>query len=241
MGKYGWILFLFVTAGTYAQQNFASISFGTSIPLEEYATVGDLSSNGYASTGGAIRFDAGYFHVSYLGIGGSFSFGSNYAFRDSMLSDMIRHVEEYAPSPLVIPEDADILYGSGFWNYISLFLGPHFSIRPARRIYFDFRALAGLSILRPPDQDLSVTFDGTEVYSRVDDNKVALGLTAGAGMRFKLNSALALKLGVDYFQSRSRFDFKFDLYRGTEEEIPDVESDLPVRALELSAGLAYSF
>jgi len=241
MGRHLWILLLFITAGAAAQQNFASISFGTCIPLAEYAGVGDLSSSGYASPGGAIKFDAGYFPVSYFGIGGSFSFGSNYAIRDSMLNDMILYMEKHATSFLDIPEDAEVIYGSGFWNYISLFLGPHFSLRPAQRLYFDIRALAGLSVVRPPDQELSIAFDGTEAFSRVSDNRVALGFTAGGGMRIKLNSTIAIKLGVDYFQSRSRFDFNFDLFRGMAEEIPSLETDLLVRTLELTAGLAYSF
>ncbi|HER10145.1 MAG TPA: hypothetical protein ENO20_14670 [Bacteroides sp.] len=236
-----WILPFFITSGIYAQQNFASISFGTSIPLGAYAKTGDLSSNGYASPGGAIKFDAGYFPVSYLGIGGSFAFGSNYALRDSMLSDMFRYLETHAQSPLVIPQDAEVLYGTGFWNYISLFMGPHFSLRPSRRLYLDLRAMAGVSILRPPGQDLRVSFDETEIFSRVSTNSIAFGFTAGGGMRFKLNDALAIKLGVDYFRSRSRFDFNFDLSRGMLEEIPDLASDLLIETLELSAGLAYSF
>jgi hypothetical protein len=241
MGRYLRIVLLFISAGTYAQQNFASISFGTSIPLGAYANMTSLSSSGYAAPGGAIKFDAGYFPVSYFGIGGSFSFGSNYAMRDSMLNDMILHVEEHASLSLDIPEDADILYGSGFWNYISLFLGPHFSLRPARWLYLDMRILAGPSIIRQPDQEMSISFDGTRVFSHMSDNSIALGLTAGWGMRFRLNPSLALRLGVDYFQGRSRFDFNFDLFRGMDEEIPAVESDLMVRTLELSAGLAYSF
>ncbi len=74
MRKIGWIILLFVGLPAYAQQNFASISFGASIPLDDYAETGDLASNGYARTGGAIKFDAAYFPGSYLGIGGSFGF-----------------------------------------------------------------------------------------------------------------------------------------------------------------------
>jgi opacity protein-like surface antigen len=232
---------ILLAANAFSQQNFASISFGTSIPLAQYSDVGDLSTNGYASPGGTIKFDAGYFPVSYFGIGGSFSFGSNYAMRDSMLSDMIRYMEKNASAPLDIPGNADIRYGSGFWNYISLFLGPHFSVRPSQRIYLYVRALAGLSVIRPPDQELNISFDQTEITSRMSDNRLALGLTAGTGMRFRLNPAIALKLGVDYFRGRSRFDYDFDLSMDPEEEIPSLESEFLIRTLELTAGLAYSF
>ena len=211
------------------------------MPLGYYALTGDLASNGYARTGGAIKFDAGYFPISYLGIGGSFSFGSNYAFRDSLLKDMVTYIEENASSIIDIPEDAEILYGSGFWNYINLFIGPQFSIRASQRLYFDFRGLAGISILRAPDQELRINFDGTEILSRSSRNKLSFGFTAGGGARIMLNSNIALKLGADFYQSRARFDYTFDLFQGVAEDVPPFESNFLVRTLELTSGLAYSF
>ncbi len=223
------------------QQNYASISFGVSLPQGNYSATEGLDNSGYARTGGAIKFDAAFFPVSYAGIGGSFSFGSNFAYRDSLLQDMIRYIEENASSVIDIPEDAEVLYGSGFWNYINLFVGPNFSVRPSQRLYFDVRALAGGTILRAPDQELRINFDGTEIFSQTSNNKLAFGFTAGAAMRFMLNSNLALRLGVDYFQSRARFEYTFDLFRGVAEDVPAVSSEFRVQTLEFSAGLAYSF
>ncbi len=244
MRKTIWHLVLFagmVTSPILGQQNFASISFGATLPKGDYGLTGDLSSNGYARPGGAIKFDAGYFPKSYFGIGGSFSFGSNYAIRDSLLNDMTTHVEENASSIIDIPDDAEINYGSGFWNYINLLLGPHFSIRASQRLYFDFRGLAGISILRQPDQELSIIFTGTDIYSRTSKNKLAFGFIAGGGFRYKLNSNISLKFGADFFQSRASFNYGFDLFRGVAEDIPAVESRFFVRTIELTAGLAYSF
>jgi len=239
-----WVLMFLLSMdcmSIFGQQNFVSISFGAAIPQGDYKLTGDLSSNGYALTGGAIKFDAGYFPLSYLGIGGSFSFGSNYAVRDSLLNDMTAHVKENSATIIEIPNDAEILYNTGFWNYINLFLGPHFSIRTSPRLYIDFRGLAGISILKPPDQELSIIFTGTEIYSRTSKNILAFGFTAGSGLRYHLNSNIALKLGADLFQSRARFDYTFDLFRDIAEDVPVVVSDFLVRTIELSAGLAYSF
>lgn len=223
------------------QQNFASISFGATIPQGEYAGTGDLTSNGYARTGGAIKFDAGFFPVSYFGIGGSFSFGSNYAVRDSLIQDMVGYIEDNASSIIDIPEDAEIIYGSGFWNYINLFLGPHFSIRASQRLYFDFRGLAGLTVLRLPDQDLRINFDGTEIYTHTSKTNVAFGFTAGAGFRYNLNSDLALKFAADYFQSKAQYEYTFELFQGVADDIPPLASVFHVRTIELTVGLAYSF
>jgi opacity protein-like surface antigen len=239
MRKIVWIWVLFMSLPANGQENFASISFGASLPLGNYASTGDLASDGYARTGGAIKFDAGYFPVSYLGIGGSFSFGSNYAIRDSLRNDIRAHVEEHIEN-LEIPDDS-IQYGTGFWNYINLFIGPHFSVRPAQRLYLDFRILGGLSIIRPPDQELVVQVDGNEIYSSATNNTLSYGGMAGAGLRYKLNENLGLKLEADYTMARSRFDYTFDFLHEVAEGVPSIESEFWVSTVEIMVGLAYAF
>jgi opacity protein-like surface antigen len=244
MRKETWIIIVLIAVASMqlsGQQNFASISFGASLPRGDYGATGDLSSNGYARTGGAIKFDAAYFPVSYFGIGGSFSFGSNYSMRDSLIKDVVSYIEANTPGGIDIPEDAEVLYGSGFWNYVNLFIGPHFSIRASQKIYFDFRALAGLSIIRPPDQELRITYDGNNIYSRAYYNNVALGFTAGGGVRFMLNSNLALKLSGDYTQTKAKNTYSFELFQGIAGEVPPIDAEFSIRALEITAGLAYSF
>ncbi len=231
----------FLGAAVYGQQNFASLSFGAALPQGGFGETGDLASNGYAKTGGAIKFDAAYFPSSYLGIGGSFSFGSNYAMSDSLMQDMIDYVEANASSVVEIPEDAEKLYGSGFWNNMALYIGPHFSIRANQWLYIDLRVLGGLSFLRTPDQELIISWEANEIHSVVSNNKVAFGFTAGGGLRFKLNENLALKLGVDFSQSRAKFDYTFDLFAGLATDIPPLQSDFFVRTVDLMIGLAYAF
>jgi len=244
MRKTIYILILLMASASLqliAQQNFASISFGATIPQGDYAATGDLSSNGYANTGGAIKFDAGYFPTSYFGIGGSFSFGSNYADSDSLLSDMIAYIEENASGGIDIPEDAEALHGSGFWNYINLFLGPHFSIRTTQNLYFDIRGLAGLSIIRAPNQELTITYDGNYIYTNSSYNNVAFGWTAGGGIRYKFNENLALKLGVDYVQTKAKNTYTFELFSGVADDVPSLDAEFYIKAVEITAGLAYSF
>jgi opacity protein-like surface antigen len=237
------VILLLLLAGTtlqlMAQQNFASISFGATLPQGDYASTGDLSGNGYASNGGAIKFDAGYFPVSYFGIGGSFSFGSNYARRDSLAKDIIAYIEDNASGPIDIPEDAEILYGSGFWNYINLHIGPHFSIRASQNLYFDVRALAGFSVIRAPHQELTISYGGDFVYTTSSYNNLAFGWTAGGGIRYKFNPNLALKLGVDYVQTKANNTYTFDLVQDL--DVPPLDAEFRIQALELTVGLAYSF
>lgn len=237
-------LIIFLAASSLylmAQQNYASISFGASIPQGDYASTGDLSSSAYANTGGAIKFDAGYFPVSYFGIGGSFSFGSNYANSDSLIADVIAYIEDNSAGGIDIPEDAEVLYGTGFWNYVNLHMGPHFSIRASQLIYFDFRALFGLSIIRAPSQELTIVYDENEFHTRSSYNNVAFGLTAGGGMRIMLNSNLALKLSCDYVQTKAKNTYTFDLLEGVTDEVPPLDAEFPIQAVEVTAGLAYSF
>jgi opacity protein-like surface antigen len=239
----GIIILFMATASVQliAQQNFASISFGASMSLKDYAATGDLSSNGYARTGGAIKFDGAYFPVSYLGIGASFGFGSNYILRDSLVNDMVAYIEDNVPGGVDIPEDAEILYGSGFWNYFNMFIGPHFSIRASQKLYFDFRGLAGLSVVRSPDQELTITYDGNSIYNRTDQTNAAFGWTAGGGIRIMLNSNLALKFSADFIQTKSKNTYTFGLYEGIIDDIPPLDAEFYVQTLEITAGLAYSF
>ena len=244
MRKAIYILVLFMagaSAQLMGQQNFASISFGASLPQGDFASTGDLSAHGYASNGGAIKFDAGYFPVSYFGIGASFSFGSNYAKRDSLINDLVSYIEENASGTIDIPEDAQIIYGSGFWNYINLFMGRNFSIRASQKLYFDFRGLAGISFIRPPDQELRINFDNTNIYTRTSHNSASFGFMAGGGIRYKLNSNLALKLAADYFQATSKNTYNFDLFQGVAEDVPPLDAEFLIRTVELTIGLAYSF
>jgi len=231
----------FISIPVAAQQDFVSISFGTSIPLGSYRSTGSLNAGGYAGTGGVIKFDAGYFPESYLGFGGTFSFGTNFALRDSLLADMIRYIEENSTTLLNIPDDAEIIYGSGFWNHIDLLIGPHYSIRLSQKLYLDFRILLGPGILRPPDEDLKIRFDDTEVKSIVNNNILILGAIGGAGLRIRLNQAISLKMGTEYYRTRARFPYEFSLFRDVPEKIPPLNAELLIQTLELSAGLAYSF
>jgi opacity protein-like surface antigen len=235
-----WIFALFLSASIYGQQNFASLSFGAALPQGGYGEVGDLSSNGYAKTGGAIKFDAGYFPTSYLGFGGSFSFISNYAEKDSLMQDMIDYVEANASSVIDIPDYAEILYGSGFWNNISVYLGPHFSIRASQKLYFDLRLLAGITFLQPPGQEILISWDGNEIHSRVSESKMTFGFTTGAGLRYTLNENIALKFAVDFSQARAQFEYNFDLFQGVANDVPPLQADYFVRTLEIMIGLAYS-
>jgi opacity protein-like surface antigen len=238
------ILFILLVFGSHqlmAQQNYASISFGATLPQGDYAATGDLSSNGYARNGGAIKFDAGYFPVSYIGMGGSFSFGSNFVNRDSLIKDIISYIETNTPGGIDIPDYAEVVYGSGFWNYINLFIGPQFSIHATRRIYFDIRALGGLSIIRPPDQELTITYAGNNIYTHTSYNNVAFGFTAGGGIRIMLNTNLALRFSGDFVQTKARNTYTFDLFQGVVDNVPPIDAEFYIRTVELAAGLAYSF
>lgn len=225
-----------------AQQNFASISFGASIPMGEYGDTDDLSSSGYARPGGTIKFDVAYFPVSYLGLGGTLSYGSNYSQGQDLLEDVVVYLQENASDIIDIPGDATTSYASGFWNYFNLFIGPHFSIRATQRLYFDVRILAGATIIRLPDQELQISFDDTTIHNTTSGSKVTFGFTAGGGVRFKLNENLALKLAADYSRSPANLTYDFRLFTNdVVGEVPPVDASFPLQMMEFSAGLAYAF
>ena len=76
-----------------------------------------------------------------------------------------------------------------------------------------------MTVLRAPDQDLRINFDETSIYTNASGSKLGFGFTAGGGLRINLNSDLALKLSADYFQTKAKFVYTFDLFRDVADEV----------------------
>lgn len=208
--------------------------------MGDYAATGDLATDGYARTGGGIRFDGAFFPNSYFGIGATFSLGSNYALGDSLRPDIVEYIRDNS-SGGGLPPDAEIYFRSGFWNYANLFIGPHFSVRASQRLYFDFRILGGMSFIRLPQQELQVEYNDEYIYSRSDRNKLSLGFSGGAALRFQLSDDLALRVAADYMQTGLKTTYDFSLFTELVGELPPLDAAISMRCMEYSLGLAYSF
>ncbi len=86
-----------------------------------------------------------------------------------------------------------------------------------------------------------MVFDGTEIYTTSSGNKLTFGFTAGGGLRYNLNSNIALKIAADYYQTRVKSTYTFDLFRGVASDVPPLDAEFYLRTIDFSIGLAYNF
>ncbi|MEZ5069718.1 MAG: outer membrane beta-barrel protein [Bacteroidales bacterium] len=235
------ILFLLLLAVAIlpvrSQQNFSSFSFGGSLPLGDFRGMNELPIQGFARPGTSIKFDGGYFPGSYLGIGASFSFSSHTVDADSLFSQIVRYVKQNVDFSAL--EGTEFDHETGFWNAISLFLGPLYSVRASQRLYLDFRVLAGPTVVRVPEQTLRFSTGGGQVYTRIQDEGIFFGTTGGAGFRYRINERVALKGGLDFFRVSSRSTARYEAFFEVLGAIPDLERKMTLQTLDFSLGLAY--
>ena len=81
-------LLLLIVASGYSQRNYLGLSFGGSIPSEEFAKKSLFEDGGYALPGFVIEFSGTYIFDYYLGIAGTFTFSSNSPDRDQLGDDI---------------------------------------------------------------------------------------------------------------------------------------------------------
>lgn len=223
------------------QENYTSFSLGPTIPLGAYSKTGALSGNGYAAGGGIIRLDGAFFPQGYLGLGATFSFGSNYIFRDTLVEGLIDYLNATgsASEQLVNPEYR--VNGINIWNYVNIMTGPVFSIRPSQRIYIDFRVLGGLSFFNASSITINIYDAEQQIEARPSANKISLGYTLGTSFRYTLNNGIILRLAVDYYQAGEKLDYDFNMLDLSGREIDPLHAEFSVLNIETTLGIAYSF
>jgi len=224
----------------YAQDSFLGLSMGASFPFGDYASGDNAFSSGYAGTNFVLNFDASYVVAPYIGIGATFSFGSNYADEDALKKTLLTDLDErYTQINFPAPEDAEFNITMGKWTYINLMVGPNISI-PLAVIHLDLRALAGITFLTPPEREVEITWTEDEIFTSQSSQLIHFGYVLGAGIRFGMRGATGIRIAADYFSSKPAMKIKTDhLLIPKKEKV--VEFDLPMQALHVTLGLCFNF
>ncbi len=235
MRKIAFIMFLggLMASGLYGQRSFLGLSFGASLPSEEFAKKSLAEDGGYALTGFVIEFSGAYVFDYYIGIAGTFTFSSNSPDRDALKQDLIDAITGPVP-----PEIEEVIFNHGTWMYSNLMAGPFFTI-PIAFMNLDFRAVAGLSILLSPPWELTVhTTEGTYFTTR-SGSTASFAYMLGTGIRFHINSNYAIRVSGDYFHSKPTFsvDEKSAVGAATGKST----YDMSVGTINLNIGIAYRF
>ena len=193
-------VFLLFGLSVNAQDSFLSISMGASIPFGDYATTDKLLQSGYAGTNFVLNFDGSYILFPFFGIGGTFSFGSNYTDGDALKEQVIDIFSDLYPT-FPIPPGSEVDVSLGPWRYVNLMVGPEVAF-PIAVIQLDIRALAGVSFVMPPDRDLSVSTPDGDYTSSQKSQLVNFGYVVGGGIRFGMRGATSIRVSADYFHTK---------------------------------------
>lgn len=216
-----------------AQRSFAALSFGASLPGEQFAKKSLVENGGYAEKGFVIEFSGNYIFDYYFGISGTATFSNNGMDRTAFGEDILEGLP-----PTILPEDAVVDIKVGNWMYTNIMAGPLLTI-PVWKLNFDLRAIAGLSIMLSPPQEVYISADGEEFFDKRHNQNVSFAYMMGPAIRFNFNDATALRLSADYFHSKATFtsDESGLIYAATGE----TSYDMTIGAVHINIGLAWNF
>ena len=243
------ILSIFLTLSTFSQapQHYMSISMGGAIPQGSFASTDRSNGDaGYAQTSFSLSFDAAYFFLPNLGIGGTVSFLNNAINQVTLRDDMIADIKEKYPD-IEIPDDTYISFNVSAWNHVNFMVWQQLTL-PFGSVAVDLRALGGISWVFPPNAELYFTTkENTEdkIDYRIYWNQrqsVELGYDLGGGLRFDSGNNYIIKLGVDYSYTKTTFQITDEI------STPDNPDDGAVRdytqelkTVQVMVGLGYYF
>ena len=241
------IVFCFFVFTGFGQNGFMSLSMGASIPVGDFADTVDLYKNGFAGTNFVLNFDGAYFFTTYLGIGGTFSFGSNYGGGENLQNRITEEIPKQISiwktkfPGLSIPFDTVYNFNIGQWNYVNLMVGPQISIL-LNNIGLDFKVLGGLSFITSPGREVTLQLTNGEFSSYQENRQLNFGYILGSGFRFGVGRSTAIRLSADYFYSKSSFEIK-NAYQtnGTHDDLPSDEYKLAINSIHVALGIAYNF
>ena len=223
-----------------AQNSYISLSMGGTIPVGGFESTTDASTTGYAGSGFTLNIEGKYSFRPILGIGGTLNYGMNSTDEDALEKDWLEYVKNLYPD-IIIPPDANIQFTTNAWNYVNLMVGPLVTI-PVSRLFFEFKAQAGVSFITPPKRELYITYTNNEIYNNSSGHNTAFGYLLGAGILFQANEDYGIKLGADYFCSKAKLTIESQVNDGMGGTEPHYDLwEVPVTAFHVTVGIAYFF
>ncbi len=225
------LLGLSLTAG-YGQRSYLGLSFGGSLPYEEFASKSLLEDGGYALPGFVLEFSGAYIFDYYVGIAGSFTFSSNSPDRNQIGEDL----KEIIPDP--VPPDVTVDMKVGNWLYSNIMAGPIVTI-PVWKMNFDFRGVAGLSFLMSPPREFTVIAGTEEYFERHSGQTLNFAYMLGTGIRFHVKPEYSIRVSADYFRSTPSFNVNENGLVGS--LTGKTTYDMSIGTVNINIGLAYRF
>ncbi|RLD63560.1 MAG: hypothetical protein DRJ01_03440 [Bacteroidetes bacterium] len=241
------IAFCFISINIFSQEigkNMIGISIGVSSPINSFAqeSCGDYST--CAKKGMLLSFDDVYFITKNIGITAVAQFSQNGSNADSIELHLTRRVTNLLSgidNGFIFPDEDNYVLNLGTWTHANLMLGPVISI-PIKSISFDFRALAGLSVISSPDKELRLEFmDGNfNSYEKIKNTPSFIYLF-GTSVRYRFVSGYFLRFMVDWAYSKAIIEINDQIINTTQVQEMNIKSDYDVSTSILYAGVSFAY
>lgn len=219
-----------------SQDSHLALNMGPSFPIGDYSLSDEYKTTGFANPGFVLSFEGNYIPTWYFGIGGELTFGTSYPNQDSMLSALIKEIGTIDEIP-AIPEGVESNFITENWSYVNFLVGPTFAY-PAGKLQLNFKALIGISVIMPPTQELIVKYDNSEIAVNSDVQDARFCYNLGANIILKLSGNYSLKLGAEYFSTKTLHEVNIAY---NDNSLPAIERNITLQSLHTTLGLAYLF
>jgi hypothetical protein len=228
----------------FAQEKFrASISMGQVYPLGRFSSIDQTSKqSGYARTGFTLNIDGDYHIHNRLAVSLRFLFGNSQINQTEFRKFLNNELSGY------ISSTDTIQYNINYWQWASPMVGLKYNYPIIiNKFYLEVGAFTGVNFVQIPDQNLyfnDYINKRAIVSQNVGFSDITLPLAVNAGLRFRINPQMQLKLNAEYFYTKTSIDHVsyYQLTNSIEQvEIEKYQFDVPIQSLNISLGLVYNF
>lgn len=236
------ILTLFSFASLAQNPVKVGLTMGTVIPLAEFKSSDNSKLDaGFSNKGFTLNIDADYFLHNRLALSGRFYFGMS-DIDDKPAFDWMKN----NLGSNFFEDSINTDYG--FWQWSAPMLGAKYNYPIIiNKLYIETGVFSGLSINQIPILfiELNNTEAAQKIYSKnITKNVYSMPFMADLSLRLILNDHIQLKIQSSYFQTATKhqhtsFYSNFNTPK-INNEIKTVDFKVPIKVINLSAGLVYT-
>ena len=228
-----------------SSKNMLGMSIGVSVPINSFAKAGCEDYNSTcAKNGMMLSFDDVYFITNNIGVTAVASFSQNGVNADSVEYNVTQRVSNLLSNidnSFIFPDEDNYVLNLGTWTHANLMLGTVLSF-PVKSIYFDFRALAGLSVISSPDKELKLDFlDGDFNSFEKIKNTPSIIYLLGTSVRYQLSSGYFVRFMVDWTYSKATIEINDQIIHTAQVQEMNIRSDYDVSTNLVYAGLSFAY
>jgi hypothetical protein len=227
-----------------AQEKFkVGISMGQVYPLDEFKSIDPASNNaGYSQTGFTLNVDGDYFLHNRFSVTFRFHFGNAPINRAEFKKKLDNELKDY------FSESDSVQYDINYWQWASPLIGCKFNYPVVlNKIYVEAGIFTGVNFTQIPDQNLVFNDkknDRIVVSQNFENSDISIPFSFNAGLRFRINKSVELKVNAEYFQTRAKYNhvsYSEKQNSDVKIEIANYELNVPVQTINATIGLVYSF